>query len=160
PIDARLVDYGFLPAPRLKVVVGLKPDSPDKERVYEFGKDTADPNFVYARVPGKPAVFTLPKHVFDKFATPDLRDRLLFRGVDVARVNKVVLKGWGHLGLGTIELILEKNKDGIWTVTKGPAGFVVDPAKVNAFVELVARMRAKTLEKGPPADRHGFTGQH
>ena len=165
PSDAKLAEYGFTPAPRLKVVVGLKPDSLDKERVYEFGKDTADPNFVYARVAGKAAVFTLPRLVLDKFVAPDLRDRVVFRSVDAPAVNKVVLQGWGNiLGNTPITLRLEKNKDGVWIVPpaapgappNAPAGFVVDPAKVSAFVDLIAKSRVKSFEAGRPEARHGL----
>ncbi|MBP3957281.1 DUF4340 domain-containing protein [Gemmata sp. G18] len=165
PSDAKLAEYGFTPAPRLKVVVGLKPDSLDKERVYEFGKDTADPNFVYARVAGKAAVFTLPRLVLDKFVAPDLRDRVVFRSVDAPAVNKVVLQGWGNiLGNTPITLRLEKNKDGVWIVPpaapgappNAPAGFVVDPAKVSAFVDLIAKSRVKGFEQGRPEARHGL----
>ena len=57
PDEAALVSYGLAPAkmppkgappaPRLKVTIGLK-GTDDKERVYEFGNPTTDPNFVYA----------------------------------------------------------------------------------------------------------------
>ncbi|VTR99425.1 : DUF4340: DUF4340: DUF4340: DUF4340 [Gemmata massiliana] len=165
PADAKLAEYGLTPAPRLKIVIGLRPDSPDKERVYEFGKDTADPNFVYARVAGKTAVFTLPRLVLDKFVNPDLRDRLVFRGVNAAAVNKVVLQGWGNLlGNTPITLSLEKNKDGVWVIPpaapgappNAPNGFMVDPAKVSAFVDLVVKSPVKSFVSGKPEAKHGF----
>lgn len=155
PDAAQLAKLGFTPAPRLKVVVGLQPGAADKERVYEFGADASDPNFVYARVAGKAAVFTLPRLVFDRLVNPDLRDRVVFRAVPTGAVNKVELRGWGDAGFVT-ELTFEKNKDGAWQATKAPAGYVVDPAKVNAFLELLTRERAKSFEKGAPEGKHGF----
>ena len=41
PDAKKLEEYGLAPGPRLKIVIGLNPTSPDKERVYEFGKDAA-----------------------------------------------------------------------------------------------------------------------
>lgn len=159
---AKPEEFGLAP-PRLKVVVGLGP-TPDGDRGFEFGKDTADPDKVYARVIGKTAVFTIQRRVFDQFAKPDLRDRVLFRGVPVAQVTGLKLEGWGNLlGNSPITVVLEKNKDGVWVVApaapgaapNAPAGFVVDPAKVNAFLALVGTTRAG-FEPGPPAEKHGF----
>jgi len=148
PTPQQLAEYGFAPAPRLKAVVGLI----GQERVYEFGKDAADPAFVYARVGGKAAVFTLPRLVFDRLANPDLRDRVVFRDVPVKQVNEVELTGWGG-----ITLKFQKNKDGVWTPQPPtPPTFVVDPTKVNLFLELLGRTRVKTFEKGPPEGKHGF----
>src|SRR5687768_5894442 len=97
PTPEKLAGYGLGTATRLRVTVGLKGTAPDdKERVYEFGKETADPNFVYAQQRGKTAVFTLPKVIYDKFPTADLRDRAIFN-VDPTQVSKVDITGWGNL---------------------------------------------------------------
>lgn len=153
PDAKKLEGYGFTPAPQLKIVVGLR-DSLDKERVYEFGK-AADASYVYARVAGKSVVFTLPRLVFDRFVDPDLRDRVVFRGVPATSVNKVELRGWGDAGFVT-ELTFEKSKEGGWLVTKAPAGYQVDPAKLNAFLDLLTRERVKSFEKGGQDAKHGF----
>ena len=93
------------------MTVSLKDAPPaDNTRTYEFGKETADPNFVYARQVGRLAVFTVPRLVYDRIATPDLRDRTIFR-FDPAQVTGIEFKGWGKAGFVT-ELIVEKNKDG------------------------------------------------
>jgi len=165
PDEAALVSYGFVtpkarvkdapPAPRLKVVIGLKTEA-DKERIYEFGTPTKDPNLVHARQPGKAAVFTLPRLVHDTFAAPDLRDRQIFR-FDLASVTGVELKGWGKSGKVT-ELHAEKNKDGVW-VTKSPptpAGFDLDPAKLTTFLDLLSKTRVKSFVPGAATDEHGF----
>ena len=163
---AKPEEFGLAP-PRLKVVVGLGP-TPEGDRGFEFGRDTADPDKVYARVIGKTAVFTIQRRVFDQFAKPDLRDRVLFRGVPVAQVTGLKLEGWGNLlGNSPITVVLEKNKDGVWVVApaapgaapNAPAGFVVDPAKVNAFLALVGSTRA-TFEPGPPTEKHGFADKN
>ena len=152
PAEAKLAEYGLAP-PRLKVVIGLASGGP--ESGFEFGNDTADPDKVYARVTGRKAVFTLQRRVFDRFLNPDLRDRTIFRAVNAPAVNKVELRGWGGAGFVT-ELVFEKNAEGVWTATKAPPGYTVDPAKVSAFVELLANLRVKAFEKGVPDGKHGF----
>lgn len=152
PAEAKLAEYGLAP-PRLKVAVGLAPGGP--ESGFEFGKDTADPDKVYARVVGRKAVFTLQRRVFDRFLNPDLRDRLVFRAVNPAVVNKVELKGWGAAGFVT-ELVFEKNGEGVWIAAKAPPGYTTDPTKVSAFVQRLADLRVNSFEKGVPDGKHGF----
>ena len=147
-------EYGLTP-PRLKVTVDLPAGTDPKQATFEFGKDAPDGDKVYARVAGRAAVFTVQRRVFDVCLNPDLRDRYIFRAVDAPNVNKVELKGWGDVGFQT-ELTFEKNKDGAWAATKAPPGFVADQVKVAAFVDLLARLQAKTFEKGPAQPAHGF----
>jgi hypothetical protein len=99
---------------------------------------------------------------------PDLRDRVVFRAVRPAEVTRVELRGWvGLIGKTQIRVNLEKNKDGVWVVppaapgapANAPEGFVVDPAKVNAFLTLLATAPAKTFETGKPEPKHGFGDQ-
>jgi hypothetical protein len=147
---ANPAEYTLAP-PRLKVVVGLG-DKSGNDIGFEFGKDTADPDKVYARVVGRPAVFTIQRRAMDQFASPDLRDRVVFRGIPAAQATSVELTGWGGIGLK-----FEKNKDGVWvSQPPTPPAFVVDPAKVTAFVDLLARTPVKTFEKGAPEPKHGF----
>jgi hypothetical protein len=168
PDEPVLISYGLAapkapakdapPSPRLKVTIGLKTDT-DKERVYEFGNPSPDPNFVYARQAGKPAVFTVPRLVYDKFAAPDLRDRHLFR-FDVAQVTGLELKGWGKAGKVT-ELHVVKNKDGEWVTQSPPtpAGFALDPAKVTAFLNTLSRTPVKSYLPGPTTLEQGFSDE-
>jgi hypothetical protein len=160
PTPAKLIEYGFAPmmppppmptpAPRLKVVIGLKgTDALDKERVFEFGAISGD--YVYARQPGKAAVFTLPKLVYDKFADADLRDREIFH-FDVAQINAVELKGWGAAGF-QIKLSFEK-KDGTWKALE-PAGFMVDPRKVENFLGTLSTTSVKSFQAGMPTPQQG-----
>ncbi|MBN9121819.1 MAG: DUF4340 domain-containing protein [Planctomycetes bacterium] len=143
-------EFGLAP-PRLKVVVGLG-DKSDNDRVYEFGRDATDPDKVYARFTGKAAIFTIQRRVFDRFAHPDLRDRLIFRNVPAARVNVVELTGWGGIALK-----FEKNAAGVWEKkAPTPDSFQLDPAKLNAFIEMVTKASVKSFEKGPPEAKHGF----
>jgi hypothetical protein len=151
-----LAEFG-LDKPTLKVVVSTGP-KPEDERGFEFGKDAPEADKVFARVIGKPAVFTLQRRAFDRLKAPDLRDRVALRALPVGAVNKIELSGWGHIVKGApIDLVLEKNKDGAWTATKGPQGFEVDPAKVKAFLELLATTRARGFEPGGPEPKHGFS---
>lgn len=139
-----------LASPRLKVVIDL--GGKDNTRGFEFGRDATDADKVYARVVGKPAVFTMQRRALDRFANPDLRDRVIFRGVPVGQVTSAEFVGWGG-----ITLKFEKNKDGVWTPQPPtPPAFAVDPAKLNAFVELLSRAPIKTFEPGKPDAKHGF----
>lgn len=155
PSPEKLAEYGLAPnAPRLRVAVGLNTTDPaDKERVYLFGKDTADPNYVYAQQAGRAAVFTVPRLVFDRFTTSDLRDRTLFR-FDPASITGIEFKGWGKTGV-VFTLNVEKNKDGVWVATQ-PKEFALDPAKVTAFLDLLTRTRAKAFLPGSPTPEQGF----
>lgn len=160
PTDAQLSDFGLDPkAPRMRVTVGLKAqaDPADKERVYEFGKDTADPAFVYARQPGRAVVFTLPKVLFERFVKPDLRDRTVIR-FDRSKVKSLKLHGWASLA-GGVPHTLEFEKQGTsWTV-KAPPGFNLDPAKVEQFLGLLDGLRAKAFVPGGHHPDHGFPPQ-
>jgi hypothetical protein len=154
PTPAKLTEYGLAPTARLKAVVDVPgaPGGKPNQLVFEFGKDTPDAGFVYARLGGKPAVFTLGRTALDKIAGADLRDRAVFRDVPADKVNEVELTGWGG-----VTLKFQKNKDGVWTSQPPtPPTFNVDPAKVSAFVSLLGRTRAKSLEKGPPTAANGF----
>jgi hypothetical protein len=44
----------------------------EKPLVYEFGVETEDKGFVYARHSGGPTVYTVPRVVADRFRTEDL----------------------------------------------------------------------------------------
>ena len=171
PDEAALVAYGFAapktpakdapPAPRLKVTIGLKDAPPtDKERVYEFGKETSDSGFVYAREMGRPAVFTVPKLVYERFASPDLRDRAIFSdpAYDPATITVIEFKGWKDKFGGDAELHLER-KDGNWVATKSPtAGFVPSPDKINAFLTGLKKLQIKSFVAGGVVPEHGFGG--
>jgi hypothetical protein len=160
PTPAKLIEYGFappamappmpLPAPRLKVVIGLKgTEASDKERVFEFGAISGD--YVYARQPGKVAIFTLPKLVYDKFVDADLRDREIFH-FDVAQINGIELKGWGAAGF-QIKLNFEK-KDGAWKALE-PAGYMADPRKIETFLNTLSATSVKSFQPGMPTPQQG-----
>jgi hypothetical protein len=153
PTPAKLTEYGLAPTPRLKATVDLPPESGTKQIVFEFGKDTAEPDKVYARVSGRPAVFTVSRQVFDQLTTADLRDRVIFRNIPVQQVNSVELTGWGG-----ITLKFAKNKDGVWvSQPPTPPAFTVDPAKITAFLTALATTPVKTFEKGSAEnDKYGF----
>lgn len=164
PTPEKLVEYGFAPTPRLLVTVDLPPspvsppNTPGTKLVFEFGKDTADPNFVYARIGGKPVVFTLGRTVFDKIVKVDLRDRVVFR-FDPANVTAIDLRGWGTLGLGEQKMRMEKNKDGGWTTTVNGAPWMLqtDLLKVELFLRMLTQVRAKTFIAGnAPKPEYGF----
>ncbi|MDB5311082.1 MAG: hypothetical protein JWO38_5284 [Gemmataceae bacterium] len=157
-----LFKFGLLPEnPRLKVEVGLAevppaagtpPPDADKRRVYFFGNETDDKQSVYARMEGRDAVFTVPKLVFEQFATADLRDRIVVR-FDRAKVQKVELQGWYEITKVSQTTLKFERKNGTW-VAEG--GFQVDPAKVDLFLGAVEGLRAKAFVSGPPRPEHKF----
>ncbi|MCS7269789.1 MAG: DUF4340 domain-containing protein [Gemmataceae bacterium] len=155
PTEEQLKEYGLAPQPQLKVVVHLQ-SGDDKERVYEFGKATADAGYVYARQGGKAIVFTVPKLLFDRFVTADLRDKslLLF---DASQVVGVQLKGWGKAGFLT-ELHFQKDKQGNWSVQSPPtpAGYNLDAAKLTAFVELLSKTKVRSFVDGAAKPEYGL----
>ncbi|WP_439631716.1 DUF4340 domain-containing protein [Gemmata sp.] len=157
PAPEKLAEYGLGTATKLRVTVGLKAEGDDKERVYEFGKETADPNFVYVQQRGRPAVFTLPKFIPDKFTSADLRNRAIFK-VNPAEVARVEIVGWGDKLGAPSDLVLEKNKEGTWVAVKAPTpGYVADPAKVNAFVAALGTLQVRSYTGDAAMDpRHGL----
>jgi hypothetical protein len=159
PTPEKLAEYGLNP-PRLKATVGLPAEgtAPPRQTVFEFGKEASDPGFVYARVEGRAAVFTLPQLVFDALAKPDLRDRTLAR-FDPAKVTAVELRGWGVLKLGEQKLAFERTKDGKWAgkVGDGKAPFPTDPAKVDQFLTDLTKARVdKFIATNAQKPEYGF----
>jgi hypothetical protein len=134
-------------APRLKVVVGVDAPAPNNERVYYLGNETEDKQSVFARVEGRPVVFTVPKGiVYDKFANPDLRDRTLVR-FDASKLQRIQVRGWKEATGGEL-LVREFRKEGGNWVAKQPPGFSIDPPKVDEFVRAVQGLRVKDFREG------------
>ncbi len=140
--------------PRLKVVVGLDAPAPGNERVYYLGNETDDKQSVYARVDGRAVVFTVPKFVYDRFAGADLRDRTLVR-FDATKVKGIRIRGWREATGGEM-LVRQFQKEGAGWVAVAPAGFNVDPAKVDEFVRAVQGLRVKDFRTGDPHPDHRF----
>jgi hypothetical protein len=152
PTDAQLAGWGLDPkGPRMKVVVGMKTGEADKERVYSIGNDTGD-GFVYARMEGKPAVFVVPKLVFDKLASTDLRDRTVAR-FDKTKVKGLRVRGWKEAGPEM--LVREFEKKGTEWVAKG-SGYTADGVKINSLLAVLDGLKAKTLVPGLPRPEHRF----
>ncbi|MBN9518011.1 DUF4340 domain-containing protein [bacterium] len=148
--------YGLLPEnPRLKVVVGLDAAAPGNERVYYLGNENPDDkSTVFARVEGRPVVFTVPKFVYDRFAGADLRDRTLVR-FDPAKLVGVRIRGWREATGGEMLVREFRKQGGTWTAVV-PAGFSLDPGKVNEFVAAVQGLRVKDFRTGAPHPDHRF----
>jgi hypothetical protein len=155
PTEDQLKEYGLAPSPQLKVVVHLQ-SGDDKERTYEFGKATADPGYVFARQGGKAIVFTVPKLLMDRFLTSDLRDKSLLQ-FDATQVVSVQLKGWGKAGFLT-ELHFTKSKEGSWAIQSPPtpAGYMLDPAKLQAFLDLLSKTKVKAFLNGMSKPEYGL----
>jgi hypothetical protein len=141
-----------LEPPRMRVTVALK-NPADKERVYDFGTDTDDKKFVYARQAGRPYVFLMEKGYFDRFAGDDLRDLTLYR-LDVAKVARLRVRGWKEPMAKEPQAYQFVKKDGNW-VLESPAGKTADPAKVNALVNALAAPRADSYTGGGPKGEYG-----
>jgi hypothetical protein len=134
------------------VEIGIR-DSKDTI-VYEFGNPLpGDPTLVYARQPGRSVVFALPKALEEK-VTADLRDKSLFR-FDPANVTAVEFKGWSKIGF-VVELHFAK-KDGLWVVAKSPGNsYNLDPAKLEAFLRILASSRVKEFVEGERKREQGL----
>lgn len=147
--------YGLLAEnPRLKVVVGLDAPAPGNERVYYLGNETDDKQSVYARVEGRPVVFTVPKFVYDRFAGADLRDRTLVR-FDATKLVGVRIRGWREATGGEMLIRQFKKEGGTWVAVQ-PPGFSLDPGKVDEFVRAVQGLRVKDFRTGDPHPDHRF----
>jgi hypothetical protein len=147
--------YGLGPdAPRMKVTVGLDGAAPGNERVYYLGNETDDKQAVFARVDGRPAVFTVPKLVYDRFAGADLRDRTLVR-FDAAKLKGVRVRGWRDVTGGDL-LVREFRKEGAGWAATNPAGFAVDAGKVDEFVRAIQGLRVKEFRTGGEHPDHRF----
>ncbi len=147
--------YGLLAEnPRLKVVVGLDAAAPGNERVYYLGNETDDKQSVYARVEGRPVVFTVPKFVYDRFAGADLRDRTLVR-FDAAKLVGIRIRGWREATGGEMLVRQFKKESGNWVAVQ-PPGFSLDPVKVTEFISAVQALRVKDFRTGDPHPDHRF----
>ena len=158
PTDAELAGYGLDPkAPKIRVEVGLADAANPsvKAQMYEFGNDAAD-GLIYARQGGKSAVFLVPKLNAEKFAALDLRDRTVAR-FDPAQVSSVRLRGWqATIGFVTV---LEFERSGAGWAAKSPptpAGYALDPNKVNEFLTMLNGLRVKDFVAGGQKPEHGF----
>jgi hypothetical protein len=126
----------------------------DKERVFLFGTETADKQAVHATQPGKPVVFTVPKFVYEKLSTSDLRDLTLYR-LDPKQVKAVKFRGWKQAAGQPVEYAFER-KDNTWVTTKSPAPFTADPAKLDALMlALQAPKPIRSVGAGLKPE-HGF----
>jgi hypothetical protein len=127
-----------LEPPVTKVTVTLNTET-DKERVYLFGHETGDKLAVNAMLVGRPVVFTVPKFVYEKVATADLRDLTLYH-IDPAKVKAIQFRGWKQAAGSPVEYEFER-KGTTWETKKSPAPFTVDPAKLDALVLTLAAPR-------------------
>ena len=86
--------------------------------------------------------------------TDDLRDLTLFR-LDVAKVNRLKVRGWKEPMAKEPQTYQFVKKDGNWAV-ESPAGKTADPAKVAALVNALAAPRADSYTGGGPKGEHGI----
>jgi hypothetical protein len=149
PSPDDLKRYGLDPAgPRLRVTVTQTGEP--KELVYEFGTETDDKGQVYAKEGGRPFVFTVPKFVADNFLSLDLRDRTLYR-IDRAKVQRVRVKGWKAVLGSPTEYTFDRKGTG-WEAVQ-PAGFQVDPAKLEQLLGAALSPRAAAFVPGPTPEQ-------
>lgn len=153
PTDQQLAGWGLDPKnPRMKVTVGLKGEA-EKERVYLIGTETD--GFVHAKLDGRAAVFLLPKVVFEKFASADLRDRTVAR-FDRSKVKGLRIRGWRESpdSGGKMQVREFDKKDTGWAA-RG-SGYTADGVKLNGLLAVLDGLRAKSLVPGGPAQEQRF----
>lgn len=149
PTPDELKRWGLDPAtPRLKAAVGLK----EGEIGFEFGNETEDKLYAYARQTGKPVVFTVPKVIADRLLSDDLRDRTIYR-IDPDKATGLKIRGWkGPAGVQTLEFA----KAGADWSAKAPAGFALDTVKLGALLAALAAPRADEY-LGPGKVEYGLS---
>lgn len=129
-------------APRMQVVVGLKDDA-DKLRMYLFGNDTDDKKGVLLQQAGRAYVVQVSRLAFDKLATENLRDSVVYR-LDPAKVKVMKIRGWkGFMGATEPVAYLLEKKDGTWT-TSTP-NCTPDQAKIEALVAAACTPKAEAF---------------
>jgi hypothetical protein len=149
PTEAELKSFGLVPTPRLRVSIELN-DEPGKIRGYEFGAETADKGFVYARHSGSPLVYTVPRVEVDRLMNDDLRDAQLFR-IDRSKLTGFSLRGWtGMIPVPPMHEYVKKGPD--WTCT-APPNVAADPVKVASFLTQLELLRVAKFV-GPAKPEH------
>jgi hypothetical protein len=137
PTDEQLKSFGFAP-PRFKVTVEIA-GSATQQRTYEFGNETADRNFVYARHGAGSLIYTVPKADVDRLLNEDLRDSELYR-VNIARLTGLTIKGWTNR-LPIPPAHEYKRTGEAWSCVS-PKDAVADPNRINAILNHITQPRA------------------
>jgi len=133
-----LKKYGVDPnTPRMKIYLTLNDES-NKSLTYDIGFETEDQKFVYARQTGSNYIVTIPKAIFDRLNSDDLRE-LTLQKVDTTLATKIKIRGWKGVNGPTItELVLEK-KDNNWVAISppSPANLSISNVKVEQLLLLL-----------------------
>jgi hypothetical protein len=136
-----LKTYG-LDRPTARAEVTFKKDGKDEAWVYEFGKDY-DAGTRYAKIAGKPLVFTVLKADLTPLFGREFRDLTLVK-FDPSKARSLKLVGWKV----PVTLELEK-KDGKW-VNKQSGGQAPEPDKVTAFLGQLANLQGTRIVSDKP----------
>lgn len=152
--EPELSKLGLGSATRTKLVVTLDREK-DAVRTYEFGNETDDKTAVYLRVDGQSFVTALPKGVYERFQTEDLRDRLVCT-IDTKKIQAIALIGWKHVFKKPTKYRFERSGSD-WKLTE-PADEKrsVDPAKMEILLAALAAPRAVALLAGGFQPEYGF----
>lgn len=149
PTEAELKSFGLAPTPRLRVSLELN-DEPGKIRGYEFGSETADKSYVYARHSGSSLVYTVLRVEVDRLLNEDLRDAQLIR-IDRSKLTGFSIRGWtGMIPVPPVHEYVRKGPD--WSCM-APPGIAADAVKVAGFLSLIEQLRI-TRFVGPAKPEH------
>ena len=174
PDDKQLEQFGLKP-PKIEVTVVLKSkddkdkddkDKKDKDKkekdakeekyVFSFGNVTEDRSGYYAKTAKSDLVYVVPKDAITPLEA-DLLDKTIF-AFDVDKVRRMKLTGWKGLGI-QVTLDLERKSKQSWQA-KTPKDFELEPATAEAFLNMLANLRAMKFLKTGPKPEHGLEAKN
>jgi hypothetical protein len=153
--EKQLGEYDLRP-PKTKVTITLTRDGKPQTFEYDFGKEAAGQNGVYAKQGNSDTVYVVAA---SKLAVLDreLQDPKVF-SFDPSKVRELKLTGWHEKGRGTGELLLKRKDAAAWTVEQ-PKGNEVDPEKVRKLLDELSHLRVERFvaHKATPTEEQGMT---
>ncbi len=158
---AELKEYQLDPA-EIKVTLTMpKNEKETEDKVYFFGKTTANGERRYAKLGGGDLVFQVRPEVTTPFSAP-LVDLQVF-SFEPTAVKQVKLVGWKKVsGLTqTLEVERKGTEAGGWTLKTQLGDFALDGKKVDDLLKELARLKADKIivfKKGAPPE-HELTEQ-
>jgi hypothetical protein len=138
--EAKLGEYGLRP-PETKVVITSTKEGKPQTFEYDFGKEAAGQNGVYAKQSQGDTVYVVAKAKLEMLGK-ELQDPKVF-SFDPAKVRVLTLNGWYEKVRGSTEVVLKRTDTGSWTVDKTTQKLEIDSEKVRKFLDELSRLRAE-----------------
>ena len=151
--DADLERFGLKP-PRIEATVTLK-DSAEK-LVFQFGNETDDKQYFYARFGGKDRVYRVARVSIVPLLQGEIQDLTIFR-VDPKKVTSLKMTGWKDVAVNPVTLEFTRKSPIEWSCKQDDKD--VDSAKVERFIDSLSLVRADRFvsRKGSPTPEQKLT---